>query len=1106
MSEEQMRCSSCGSWIRESAQFCEDCGAATGAGDPTAASDPVPPPAHLAERIRHERAGLEGERKQVTILFADLADSMELAQRVDPEDWRAIINRFFGVLADGVHEFEGTVDKFTGDGVMAIFGAPIAHEDHARRACLAALELQQRIAAFADELRRTHELDFAVRIGLNSGEVVVGAIGDRGDMTYTAIGHTVGLAQRMEQAARPAGICLSPDTAALVRGYVQLGNPVSREVKGAGSLEVFELEGVGDAQGQIDVARARGLTPLIGREQELETIDSAFESSLSGRGQLVGIVGEPGVGKSRLCFEVAERCRARGIPVFHVAAQAHARGVPLLPVLTLLRSYFEIGDLASDAEARERVQAKLEWLGDGLAEEAALLCDFLGIPDPERPVERMDAEARQRRLLALVRRLIYAQSTREPSMTIFDDLQWIDPASEAFLLAYVEAAQGTRGMTLLSFRPDYSASWMSRSYYRQIPLAPLDGSNDQELISELLGSDPSVAPVRELISRRAGGNPFFAEELVFSLAGSGHLEGGLGDYRLTSEVSEAEVPATVQAVLAARIDRLTPERKAALEAAAVLGEEFRSGLLARVTGLDQPALEEDLRALVSAEFLFERAPGPDTTYAFRHPLTQEVAYGSQLRERRSKLHAAAARATADHYPDQLDERAALIANHWELAGEEVDAAGWHARAATWSGNTDPAESVRSWRRVIELTDAIPDSEEAAGLGLAARVATIHLGWRLGLSDDEAERLFEEAERMAVKTGDLRLRILLLGGYGAVLGLGQGRIEEYARLARDALALAEEADDPTLSMPPNAWAFFLTGDLQEGLEALDRTLEAAGGDPTFGAGIVFACPYALVLAHKGAFLTMLGELDAARAVLEEGRVVAREYEDPEMLGNNYGYASLLEYVAGNAEAAVEHGQSAVELAERTGGALWRAWAWTDLAMAEKLRGEPGRAIEALERAEQISEEGRIGVEGHALRLAHLAEARLAAGDPELALELADRAGEATAGNAGLASVVPAGLATARVLLASPGSLQAERIEAELGTVLEMVQRTGTRAYEPQVRVELAKLARRLGDEQRFERELGEARRLFDAIGAHGRLARLDDSELDGASGVERSVPG
>jgi adenylate cyclase len=1030
---------------------------------------------------------------------------MELARHVDPEDWHSIMDRFFQILADGIHAFEGTVDKFTGDGVMAIFGAPLAHEDHARRAALAALRLQESLREYGEEVRRSYGLDVAMRIGLNSGEVVVGNVGERGDMTYTAIGHTVGLAQRMEEAARPGGICLSPSTASLAGGYVRLAAPVVQQIKGAGSMEVFELEGVGAAQGTIDVARSRGLTPLVGREDELRTLESAFEASLDRRGQLVGIVGEPGVGKSRLCFELAERCRARGVPVFHVAAQAHERGVPLLPVLTLLRSYFEIGELGSDTEARRGVVTKLESLGDGLADEAPLLFDFLGIADPSRPVERMDVEARHRRLLDLVRRLIYSQSTRDPALTIFDDLQWIDPASEAFLLAYVEAVQGTRGLTVMSFRPEYRAPWMSRSYYRQIPLAALDGQDERDLIEQLLGDDAALIEVRELISQRAAGNPFFAEELARSLAGSGHLTGALGEYRLAAPITEAEMPATVQAVLAARIDRLPPARKAVLEAAAVLGKEFPADLLARLTDLDRSGLDEEVRELIAGEFLFERAPGPESTYAFRHPLTQEVAYRSQLRERRDPLHAAAAVAMADHYPDQ-EERSALIAHHWERAGDDREAARWYSRAAVWSGNRDPAESVRSWRRVIECTDGLPEDEESERLGLAARVATVHLGWRLGLSDDEAKRLFEEAERMAISTGDLQLRILLLGGYGAVLGFGQGRIDEYARLARDALALAEEADDPSLCMPPNAWAFFLTGDFQEGLAALDRAIEAANGDPTFGAGMIFACPYALCLSHKAAFLGILGEFDAAHELLEEGRDLAREYGDTEALTYSHGFSSFLGHLAGDVDTASEHGRLTFELAERYGDSLSRVWAWTHLGVAQLMLGHWDQAIETLQHAEEISAQSRSGLEGRALRRAHLAEAHVGAGHREPAYEEAERATRIAAEQGGTEALIPAGLGMARVLLALSDPLPAERIERELGALLELVQRTGAKAYEPQVRVELAELARRLGDESGRERELSEARRLFTAMGAAGRLAALGGSRFaPGASETERSLP-
>ena len=845
---------------------------------------------------------MEGERKQVTILFADLVDSMELARRIDPEDWRSIMDRFFRLLADGVHDLEGNVNDFTGDGIMAIFGAPIAHEDHARRACLAALKVQRDVAVFGEEFQRTHGLELAIRIGLNSGEVIVGTIGESGDMTYTAIGHSVGLAKRMEQAARPGGICLSPSTAVLVRGYIRLRKPAVREIKGVGQMEAFELEGVEVEQGPIEVARSRGLTPLIGRDEELRTLESAIDASLAGRGQLVGIVGEPGIGKSRLCFEIAERCAARGMPVFQVAAQAHEVGVPLLPVLRLLRSYFEIADVA-DAEARRLVEDRLRWLDEGLADEAPLLFDFLGIADPDRPVERMDVEARQRRLLELVRRLIYAQSAGEPALTIFDDLHWIDPASEAFLLAYVEAAQGTRGLTLLSFRPDYSAPWISRSYYRQIPLAALHGQNERELIDELLGSDPSLDEIRELISRRSEGNPFFAEELVRSLAGSGHLIGRPGGYRLGTPISEADVPATVQAVLTARIDRLSPARKAVLKAAAVLGKEFSGPLLAPLSELDESALNEELRALVAAEFLFERAPEPASTYAFRHPLTQEVAYRSQLREHRAPLHAAAAKAIADHYPDQLDERAALVAHHWERAGEALEAARWYARAAAWSGFNDPSEALRHWQRVVELSDELPASAERDALGLGARLACLHFGWRLGIGADEAEALFREAELIASAEENARLHALLLAGYGAVRGLGQGVVDEYADLARRAIDIGKRSGDRALQvvLGTNGYAFVLTGAYQEGLRVVDRAIELAADDPLIGGEMpVVASPLAFCHATRGMLLTEVGDLPAAASSLEAGRELARQHGDLESLAIAHLYSSWHALAAGNAE--------------------------------------------------------------------------------------------------------------------------------------------------------------------------------------------------------------
>src|SRR3984893_6110765 len=588
-------CPECGAENPAGKRFCNACGrplssagssagkGASSGAEPTSERDPrAHTPEHLAEKIRTGRASLEGERKQVTVLFADVMGSMELAERSDPEQWRQIMERFFSILCEGVHRFEGTVDKFTGDGIMALFGAPIAHEDHAQRACYAALHLQEELASYAAELRRGQGLSFSVRMGLNSGEVVVGAIGEHLAMDYTAIGHTVGLAQRMEQLAEPGKAYLTEHTASLAEGYLALTDLGEFQVKGASrALGVHELTGVGAARGRLDVSRARGFSRFVGRDEERRMRESAREQALAGQPQVIGIVGEAGVGKSRLCDMFARRCRAKGIPVYHTSGQAHAKSIPLMPVLQIMRSYFDVTDLDSHQTARERIAGKLLLLDESFGEDLPLIFDFLAVPDLERPSPRMDPEARQRQLLGITKRLVRAQSAREPGVTVFEDLHWLDPASEAFVANHVEASQGTRGLSILNFRPEYQAPWMSKSYYRQIALAPLGPEAIEEMLRDLLGSDPSLDGLPDLVRERTAGNPFFIEEVVQSLVEAGSLEGERGAYRLVRPVEAAAVPASVQAVLSARIDRLAEREKAVLQSAAVIGKECSGPVLAR---------------------------------------------------------------------------------------------------------------------------------------------------------------------------------------------------------------------------------------------------------------------------------------------------------------------------------------------------------------------------------------------------------------------------------------------------------------------------------------------------------------------------------------------
>src|SRR3954451_396032 len=1094
-----IECPACGAPNPAGQRFCNACGDEIGTATNGVAAAPEAGPAdrrsrlpeHLASRIRAGRGVAVGERKHVTVMFADVMGSMDLAEQQDPEAWRQIMERFFAILCDGVHRFEGTVDKFTGDGIMALFGAPIAHEDHAQRACYAALHLEQELAAYAAQLRRERGLSFSVRIGLNSGEVVVGAIGEDLGMSYTAIGHTVGLAQRMEQLAEPGAAYLTEHTAALVEGYLELGDLGDFQVKGAsGSIRVHQLIGVGAARGRLDVSRARGFSKFVGREDELRVLEDAFEQATGGSPQVIGIVGEAGVGKSRLCDMFARRCRARGISVYQTTGLAHAKSIPLMPVLHIMRSYFDVTDLDSDQAARERIAGKLLLLDEGFAVDLPLLFDFLAVPDPERPSPRMDPEARQRRLLDLTKRLVHAQSAREPGVTVFEDLHWFDPASEVFVANHVEAAPGARGLAILNFRPDYHAAWMSKSYYRQIALAPLGPEAIEQLLDDLLGHDPSLTGLADFVRERTAGNPFFTEEVVYSLVEAGNLDGERGSYRLARPVDEAAVPASVQAVLSSRIDRLDEREKSVLQAGAVIGKEFSGSVLAQVAELEPDPLDEALRQLVASEFVFEQELYPEAIYAFRHPLTQEVAYRSQLGARRAALRAGGPRAIEAEQPERLDERAALLAQHWESAGEALEAARWHARAGLWMGTNAPASALDHWRKVRELTDALARSPETAQLALTGRIYALGYGWRLGISKQEAEALSAEAEQMASQAGDPWARVLLLVNYGTITFTSRDQLREAATLIRQAAALAEESGDPALYMAcaGSSYAFYLLGEYDEAIAMCDRAIELSAGDPTVGANITTECPLAQCLLQKGGILCDLGRLDEGRELIERGGKIAAEQGATETIGWTHNWGTYHGFVSGDAEMTSAHAKQTVDIAGRIGDGFSRTWSWVMVGIAATMQEDWQQALDAIDRADAISTERRAAADSDGWGLMIRGQAHLGLGDPQRAVELC-REGVALLRRREQVTELIANIVLARVLLAAQGLMAREEIEAALARAEELVRTKGALGFEPMIHVERAELARQNGDEDESTRELHEAHRLFTQIGAGGHAEKL-----------------
>jgi class 3 adenylate cyclase/tetratricopeptide (TPR) repeat protein len=1052
-------------------------------------------PKHLAERILTSRSALEGERKQVTVLFADVKGSTELAAGLDPEALHRIMDSFFAILADGVHRFEGTINQYTGDGVMALFGAPIAHEDHAHRACYAALHLRQELRRYADQLRLAEGVNFSVRIGLNSGEVVVGKIGDDLRMDYTAQGHTVNLAARMEQIAEPGRVYLTEHVAALVPGFFTMRDLGPLEVKGAAApVRVYELEGVGALRTRLDLSRARGLSSFVGRQAETAVLDRAIARVQGQEGQIVGVVGEAGVGKSRLCYEFIQQCRTRHIKVYEAQAAAHARTVPFLMILQMLRAYFGVTEGDVDEDARRKITGTVVRLDSALTDALPELFDFLGVPDPAHPAAVMDSETRQAHLLTIVSRVLQAGSTAEPAVFVFEDLHWIDGGSETFLERWAEAIPETGILLLLNYRPEYQPPWVQRPGYQQLPLAPLGRAAITELLRALLGTDASVGRLAEQISDRTGGNPFFTEEAVRSLIEAGVLQGGRGAYRLTRSVDEVLIPPTVQAVLAARIDRLAEREKAVLQTASVIGREFCGRILDRVAGLGADELGQAVRQLMTSEFVHETELYPHPEYAFKHPLTQEVAYRSQLGDQRTQVHAAVARACEDIYRDKVDERAALLAHHWEQAGEVLKAAHWHRRAAERVGLNDNAAALEHWQAVRRLVARLDDSADAEALRLVACVNVMQILPRSAAAEDargyvaveERATIFAEGVAVAERTG-AATSLARLHASHAMLRMQAGAFDEASRHAAEAIRIVERSGDPGPMLGVVGRVIMLhewTGRVREAQRLAEQALARVGNDHTLRA----SDEYTRLLISSASILGTMGRLDEATDVLERAGSLAREHCQVESQGSALSQRGLIELHRGEVQSALRYLGDAIAIGEKVGSVAVFGPAYTILGMAYVADERWDDAVDVLE---IIRERAHLGgrVAFDPVILACLAEAHCGRGDVDRAMAMVE---EAVALGARLGTWTYECLGQtirARMLLRTQGIGARDVIEAALTRALDLCQRSGASVYEPRIHIGRGELARLAGDWETAERELREAHRLLTEMGAPGAERQL-----------------
>jgi class 3 adenylate cyclase len=777
----------------------------------------------------------------VTVLFADVVHSMDIAATVGPERLREIMAELVNRAAAVVKRYGGTVDKFTGDGIMAVFGAPLALEDHAVRACLAALEIQAETAQLAVEVKDRDRIDLQVRIGLNSGQVIAGEIGS-GALGYTAVGEQVGMAQRMESVAPPGEVMLSASTARLVDGAAALAEPETVQIKGvADPVFAHRLLGMGEQHRAVGRAESN----LVGRRWEMNAVEGLLDRAIEGHGAVVGVVGPPGIGKSRLVRELAAMASDRGVEVFTAFCESHTSQVPFHAIARLLRAATGIEGIDVDA-ARARIRAQTT---DAEPEDLLLFDDLLGIADPETALPRIDPDARRRRLTALVNAASLARET--PAMYVVEDTHWIDEVSESMLAEFLTVIPQTPSLVLVTYRPEYRGPLTQLLGAQTVALAPLSDSESAALITELLGPHPTVDKVGQTIADRAAGNPFFAEEMVRDLVERGVLRGESGAYISTAEVAELSVPATLQATIAARIDRLDPQAKRTLGAAAVIGSRFNLDLL---TGLGiEPLVDDLVVAQLVDQVRFTRQP----EYVFHHPLIRTVAYDSQLKSDRAELHRRLAAVIEARSPASADENAALIAEHLEAAGDLHAAYGWHMRAAAWATNRDIAAARLSWERATRIADALPaEDPDRAAMCIAPRTMLCGIAFRVHVN--VAGDRFDELRELCTAAGDKASLAIAMAGL-VMDHAFQDRLREASQLASEAMALAESVDDPTLTVGlslPLVYAKIESGELRDVLRWSQAVIDLADGDPSKGNFIV-GSPLALAFGSRSIARYALG---------------------------------------------------------------------------------------------------------------------------------------------------------------------------------------------------------------------------------------------------------
>ncbi|HEV8716461.1 MAG TPA: adenylate/guanylate cyclase domain-containing protein [Candidatus Binatia bacterium] len=1021
--KQDLRCPACGTATEPGAAFCDNCGTAltakpranrgkgerakrktaANAGPRTPDARPISyTPPHLAERIRAEQATMaargatDGERKTITALFADLKGSTALIEGLDPEDARAIIDPALQLMMDAVHRYEGYVAQALGDGIFALFGAPIAHEDHPQRALYAALRMQDEMRRYTDTLRGKGYPPLLMRVGLNTGEVVVRSI-HKDDLhtDYVPVGHSTNLAARMEQLANPGAIVVSAYTHRLTDGYFAFKDLGPTQIKGVEEpLNVYEVLGAGPLRTKLQVAARRGLTRFVGRHSEMEQLQWVLEQAKAGHGQIVGVMGEPGLGKSRLFYEF-KLLSLSGCLILEAYSVSHGKASPYLPVIELLKGYFDIQAHDDERKRREKVAGKVLMLDRSLEDTLPYLFMLLGLEGPTSPLHQMDAQIRRRRTFEALKKLFLRESLNQPLVLIFEDLHWIDSETQGFLDVLSESVASAKLLLLTNYRPEYRHEWGQKTYYTQLRLAPFGRAEAGEFLDALLGagvethgqwkSQVEAAPLhalKQLILEKTEGTPFFMEEVVQELFEQGvlirdsigaRLRPGFSSIGHVPLPTELHIPITVQGVLAARIDRLAPDEKALLQQLAVIGREFPLSLIRQVVSHPENELYRVLSTLQRKEFLYEQPAFPESEYIFKHALTQEVAYGTVLQEQRKLLHERTGQALETLYAATLHEHYSDLAHHYrrsantEKAIHFLQLAG--QQAVQRSAHT---EAISDLTAALDLLMTRPETPERATWELALRLA---LGPALmatqGYAAPEVGQHYTRARALCEQLGNTPQLFPVLWGLWSYHVQSELRTAQV--LAEECLRLAEQTNEAGLRLEAHFAAgatFLFRGEFVRARVALDQSVALyqpqhqalttlyGGHDP----GVIGRCWAALAL-------WSLGYPDQALMRSHEALRLAQELGHPYSLAFALTLAAWLHQWRGEGQVAQERAEAAMALSSEQGFSFWWAWGTLHRGGALIVRGQWDEGLAQLR-------EGLDAVVGELNRTLHLAS--LAAG--------------------------------------------------------------------------------------------------------------------------------